>query len=129
MFTDFVLHVMPALPTDNPNGGIFPTASERRRRAGRSEYSDQLIDAVDDATAYTEDFLTEMQNVLLGDLYGNHLDPRQPLDPRRRAVTLDQAQELAAWFRSDTAWGAEAARVEAQTRERFLAKQDGAEHG
>jgi hypothetical protein len=24
MFSDFVLHVMPALPTDNTNGGIFP---------------------------------------------------------------------------------------------------------
>ena len=93
------------------------------------KYSDQLIRAVDDATAYTEDFLTEMQNVLLGDLYGNHLDPRQPLDPRRRAVTLDQAQELEAWFRMNSAWGAEAARVEAKIRERFLAKQDGAEHG
>lgn len=130
MFSDFVLHVMPALPTHNPDGGIFPYKPPNVEGAlAVRKYSDQLIRAVDDATAYTEDFLTEMQNVLLGDLYGNHLDPRQPLDPRRRAVTLDQVQELEAWFSTNTAWGTEAARVEAETRERFLANQHGAEHG
>ncbi|MDV3456985.1 hypothetical protein RZN05_08325 [Sphingomonas sp. HF-S4] len=124
MFSDFVLHVMPALPTDSPDGGIFPykPPSVEGARAIRA-YSDQLIQAVDDTTAYTEDFLTEMQNVLLGDLYGNHLEPRQPLDPARKAVTLDRAQELEAWFTTNTAWGVEAARVEAETRQRFLPRQ------
>lgn len=84
---------------------------------------------MDDATAYTEDFLTEMQNVLLGDLYGNRLEPRQPIDPTRRTVTLDQVQDLEAWFSANTAWGVQAGRVGAETRERFLPKQDGGEHG
>lgn len=114
MFSDFVLHVMPALPTDNPNGGIFPYKPPSIEGAlAVRKYSDQLIDAVNDATAYTEDFLTEMQNTLLGDLYGNHLEPRQPLDPARRAVTLGQAQDLEAWFNANTAWGTEVERVEA----------------
>lgn len=130
MFSDFVLHVMPALPTDHPNGGIFPYKPPSIEGAlAVRKYSDQLIRAVDDATAYTEDFLTEMQNVLLGDLYGNRLEPRQPIDPTRRTVTLDQAQDLEAWFSANTAWGVQAGRVEAKARERFLPKQDGAEHG
>jgi hypothetical protein len=129
MFSDFVLHVMPALPTDNPNG-IFPYKPPSIEGAlAVRKYSDQLIRAVDDATAYTEDFLTEMQNVLLGDLYGNHLEPRQPLDPARRTVTLDQVQDLEAWFSTNAAWGVHAGRVEAEARERFQPKQDGAGHG
>lgn len=130
MFSDFVLHVMPALPTDNPNGGIFPYKPPSIEGAlVIRKISDRLICAVDDATAYTEDFLTEMQNRLLGDLYENHLEPRQPLDPARRAVTLDQAQDLEAWFSANTAWGVEAARVEAETRGRFSPKEDGPKHG
>lgn len=130
MLSDFVLHVMPALPTDNPRGGTFPYKPPSIDGAlAVRKYSDQLIRAADDATAYTEDFLTEMQNVLLGDLYGNHLEPRRPLDPARRTVTLDQAEDLEAWFNVNTAWGVEAARVEGDARERFLPKQDGAKHG
>ncbi len=47
-----------------------------------------------DVVAYTEDFLTEMQNALLGDLFETQLPPRQPLDPNRRVVTLECAEEL-----------------------------------
>lgn len=130
MFSEFVLHVIPALPTDNPNGGIFPYKPPSIEGAlAVRKYSDQLIRAVDDATAYTEDFLTEMQNALLGDLYGNHLEPRRPLDPTRRAVTLGQAEDLEVWFSSNTPWGVHTGRVEAEARDRFLPKQDRAEHG
>ncbi len=48
MFSDFVLHVMPALPTDNPNGGIFPYKPPSIEGAlAVRKYSDQLIRAVD----------------------------------------------------------------------------------
>jgi len=126
MFSDFVLHVMPSLPTDMLDGGISPykAPSIEGAKVIRA-YGDRLIRAVDDAVAYTEDFLTEMQNVLLGDLYGNHLEPRRPLDPAQHAVSLDRASELEAWFRNNTAWGIETARAEAETRQRFLPKQDG----
>lgn len=130
MFSAFVLHAMPALPTDNPNGGIFlykPPSIEGTLAVRK--YSDQLIRAVDDATAYTGDFLTEMQNVLLGNLYENCLESRQPIDPTRRVVTSDQAQYLEAWFSANNAWCVQAGKVEAEARERFLPKQDGAEHG
>jgi hypothetical protein len=121
---------MPTLPTDNTNGGIFPYKPPSIEGAlAVRKYSDQLIRAVDDATAYTEDFLTEMQNVLLADLYGNRLEPRQPIDLTRRTVTLDQAQDLKAWFSAIPAWGVQAGKVEVKVRERFLPKQDGAEHG
>lgn len=130
MFSDFILHVMPALPTDNLSGGIYPYKPPSIESAMRVQrYSDRLIRAVDDAIAYTEDFLTEMQNVLLGDLYGNRLEPRQPIDPACRTVTLDKAQDLEAWFSANTAWGVRAGRMEAEAREQFLPKQDGAEHG
>jgi len=129
MHSDFILHVMPALPTENPNGGVFPyhpLSIDGVLEVQR--YSKQLISALEDATAYTEDFLTEMQNLLLGDLYGTRLKPREPLDPACRAVTLEQAGELEVWFSTETAWGAEIARVEAAARERFLAQGNPTQH-
>jgi hypothetical protein len=125
MFSDFVLHVMPTLPTDNPSGGIFPyTPTTIEGAQVVRTYSDRLIRALDDAVACTEDFLTEMQNVLLGDLYGHRLEPRQPLDPALRAITLDRAEELEVWFSKNTDWGIEAARINAETQKRFEPKQN-----
>lgn len=123
MVFDFVLHIMPVLPTENPDGGIFPyTPPSIEGALTLQRYSSNLVDVLDTATAYTEDFLTEMQNVLLGDLYGHHLEPRKPIDPAHRVVTLGQAEYLEAWFRNNTAWGIEAAKAEAQARQAILPK-------
>ena len=121
MFSDFVAHVMPALPTDKPDGGVFPyTAPSVEEAESVKRYSSRLIATVDDATSYAEDFLTEMQNALLGDLYKNRLLPRQPIDPRRKAITLEQSKDLEAWFRANTSWGIAMTDAETAAQQRFL---------
>jgi hypothetical protein len=119
---EFVTWVMPNLPTDNPAGGIFPYQPPILTRAEKvSQLCDRVIDALGDATAYAEDLLVALQNLLLGDLFKTPVPPREPIDPAKRAVTLDQADALEAWFRETTAWGRETARIEAAAHARFAA--------
>lgn len=125
-FSDFVLHVMPALPTGRPEGGLFPYTPPTIDGAfATARLSNRLIDALDDAIAYTDDFLTEMQNALLGDLFETRLQPRQPLDPNRRAITLGSADDLENWFRANSAWGIATAKAEADAKVRFVADGNG----
>lgn len=125
-FSDFVLHVMPALPTEKPEGGLFPYRPPPIEGALTvARLSNRLIDALDDSIAYTDDFLTEMQNALLGDLFETKLYPRQPLDPDRRAITLGSADHLEKWFRANSAWGIATAKAEADARFRLVADGDG----
>jgi hypothetical protein len=123
---EFVTWVMPNLPTDNPAGGTFPYQPPILARVETiSQLCDRVIDALGDATAYAEDLLVALQNLLLGDLFKAPVPARKPLDPAKRAVTLDQADALETWFRTTTAWGRETDRVEAETRARFAAAQQG----
>lgn len=123
MFSEFVVHVMPSLPVDNPQGGIFPyTPPAPAGFQTIHALTTKFIDALGDATAYADDLLIDLQNLLLGDLFKAKLAPRKPLDPAKKAITLDQADQLEQWFRNTTAWGAEAGQVEAETRERFAAR-------
>jgi len=69
---------------------------------------------------YTEDFIVELQNALLGDLFGQEVSHRKPLDPAKKVITLQQADELEQWFATSTDWGKEMARIEAETAARFL---------
>lgn len=120
MFSDFVLHIMPALPTEKPDGGTYPYKPPSIEGARTiAQFSNLLINSLDDATAYTEDFMTEMQNALLGDLFGTQLPPRQPLDPNRRALTLEGAEQLEKWFATHSAWGISVSKAEVEARQRF----------
>lgn len=122
MFSDFVLHVLPTVPFENPDGGTFPytpPSIDGAHAAGR--FSSQLIETLADALAYTDDFLTEMQNLLLGDLFDSALPAREPIDPNRRAVTLERAAELEKWFNDNTAWGLKIIKAEAKARAHFAA--------
>jgi hypothetical protein len=38
--------------------------------------------------------LIALQNLLLGELYKNTVQARKPLDPNKRAITLDRADEF-----------------------------------
>lgn len=120
MYSQFVVHVMPALPTDSPNGGIFPYTPPPLKGVDKMRsLSDQFIANLNDATSYSEDFLVELQNHLLGDLFRSKVQHREPIDPRLKVITLDSANELEQWFRASTPWGLTYARVEAECKERL----------
>ncbi|HEY1605142.1 MAG TPA: hypothetical protein VGF77_06050 [Allosphingosinicella sp.] len=120
MFSEFVINLMHALPVDNPQGGIFPYAPpEPAQYQVIHTLTARFMDALGDATAYADDLLVELQKLLLGDLFKHRLEARKPADPSKKAIVLDQADELEQWFRTSTAWGAKMAAVEAETRARF----------
>ena len=105
---------MPGIPTDNSGGGTFPYKPPIVGDAREINHlCERIIDALGDATAYSEDLLIALQNLLLGDLFGGRVPERVPIDPGKRAVTLDKAKGLEAWFRATTNWGRETAKIEA----------------
>lgn len=68
---------------------------------------------------YAEDFLVELQNILLGDLFGHAVSHRAPIDPNSKVVSLANCDELEAWFNNSTPWGKHCAKVQAETRQRL----------
>lgn len=120
MHSRFVLSVKPALPTERPDGELFPyTPPSVEGAEVVRQLSEDFIASLDDAVMYTEDFLVELQNHLLGDLFGTSVAHREPIDPSRKVISLDNADALESWFETSTEWGRNNARIEAETRERF----------
>lgn len=124
MHSDFVVNVMASIPAQLPDGNVFPyTPPSVQHAAVINQLCERFIAALDDAVMYTEDFLVELQNALLGDLFAKQVAHRKPLDPAKKVITLEQADELEEWFATSTDWGREMARIEAETAARFLAGQ------
>jgi len=120
MHSEFVAHVMRAIPAQLPDGSIFPWTPPTLAQAVIVKgLCERFIDSLGDAVAYTEDFLVELQNHLLGDLFGKEVAHRKPYDPAKKVVTFHQAEQLEQWFASSTTWGRDAARIEAEAAARF----------
>lgn len=76
MHSDFVAHVMRAIPAQLPDGTMFPSTPPTVAQAVViKDLCERFIDSLGDSTAYTEDFLVELQNHLLGDLFDNVVVP------------------------------------------------------
>lgn len=120
MYLQFFNSVFPVLPIEAPDGSLYPYSPPSIEGAlAVRKLAEKFIESLDDAIAFTEDFLVEMQNLLLGDLFGIKLGRRKPLDPAKKVISLDNSEELEGWFRSETPWGQNIERVEAETRARF----------
>jgi len=120
MHSEFVANVMASIPAQLPDGSIFPYRPPSVQHAGViKQLCERFIAALDDAVMYTEDFLVELQNALLGDLFAEPVAHREPLDPSKRVITLEHASELEQWFATSTDWGKEMALIDAETRARF----------
>lgn len=116
----FVPDVMPSIPTEMPDGTLFPWAPPTVAHAAAiKQLCETYIDALSDATMYTEDFLVEMQNHLLGDLFGKAVVHRKPINPQKKVITLAHSEDLETWFSNSTAWGRNIAQIEAQTAAQY----------
>lgn len=121
MDSEFVVSVTAWIPAQLPDGGIFPyTPPSMQHAAVIRQLCERFIASLDDAVMYTEDFLVELQNALLADLFGKAVTHRKPLDPTKKVIAFQQADELEQWFATSTEWGREIARVEAETAAGFL---------
>ncbi|OYW48569.1 MAG: hypothetical protein B7Y36_16915 [Novosphingobium sp. 28-62-57] len=124
MHAEFAVNVMTSIPAQLPDGRAFPyTPPSVQHAANIKQLCERFIDATDAAVMYTEDFMVELQNALLGDLFEKQVAHRKPLDPAKKVITLENADELDRWFAASTDWGREMARIEAETAARFLADQ------
>ncbi len=124
MHSDFVVNVMTSIPAQLPDSSIFPyTPPSVQHAAVIKQLCERFITALDDAVMYTEDFLVELQNTLLGDLFAKQVAHRKPLDPTKKVITLDNADDLDRWFAASTDWGKEMARVEAEVTAQLLPDQ------
>ena len=125
MHSDFVTNVLTSIPAQLPDGSIFPYMPPTVQHAAViKRLCEIFIVALEDAVMYTEDFLVELQNKLLGDLFGKKVAHRKPLDPTKKVITFQQADELQRWFETSTDWGREMTRIEAETTAQFAAAQN-----
>jgi hypothetical protein len=87
--------------------------------------SDELSESLSLQRCYIIDTQNEMQNALLEEMFeGKKAPVRIPLDPRYRAVTLKDHEDLKRFFDS-TEWGQRNARVQEQRRMALSTPQPG----
>lgn len=111
--------LIPRMPMNMPNGEPYPYTPPDT--AGMEAVDREIEFAEKAALAgvmYAEDFMVEMQNSLLGDVFDHKVEHRQPPDPSARVIRLDDFEELSLWLKH-TAWGEECARLETEAQERF----------
>jgi hypothetical protein len=119
-YLDLALRVMPqelpGHPQQNPLAWQPPdeAITERLEVLGET-----LLKALDSLGGYIHDFQIEMQNLLLGELFGQKVPTRKPIDPDAVVVQLDRHKELASHFEANTAWGREKARIEREVRDAY----------
>jgi hypothetical protein len=107
--------VMRAMPVELPTG-LHWSPPTFEQLVGIEAASNELIDRLGSITAYAYDFQTEMQNILVGPLFGNIVPRRQPIDPRHVVISLENEALLTRYFQEDTAWGRSTNQIEENIR-------------
>jgi len=121
---EFVPAAIPILPAELPDGRlVFDTPSVDAALAFR-DIAWRGADAAHNIGMCVEDFLVEMQNLLLGDLFETRAAHREPIDPAFMVIRLDRHEEIERHLSTQTAWGKQATRHEAEARAR-VATQNG----
>lgn len=82
---------------------------------------DQTIDLIDDAQMYIGDFQICLQNFAYGEIFGNTLSHRIPLDKRIRVITNDakELSELTKYLLNETSWGINMNKIIRETELKF----------
>jgi hypothetical protein len=113
--------VMRAMPIELPDG-LHWVAPTKERFTAIETASNRFLDRLGTITAYSYDFQTEMQNILVAPLFGKTVPRRQPIDTRHVVISLDNYALLTRHFQEDTAWG----RVTKETNMRMRSELDDA---
>jgi hypothetical protein len=117
--------LMRALPTDNPEGGTYHFVAPNTEQLQQvRELFQSAMELSGQLTAYVEDLIVEMQNQMLGDMFGSRLDHRAPPDPKQLVIRLEDYQQVTARLRK-TRWGQMIAAQEAEMIKKF----GGRDHG
>jgi hypothetical protein len=108
--------VMRSMPADLPDG-VHWNPPDSALIDAIEAVSDRFVDRLGEVTAYAYDFQVEMQNILVGPLFGNAVPRRQPIDQRHVVISLENDALLTRYFREDTSWGQAQHATEAGVRE------------
>lgn len=105
-FETFITSAAPAFPADDAAGKTLAYRPPNVETAqALYEVAETVNNVLADVGAYCEDLLAELQNLLVGDLFGTTVEARQPTDPACKVIQLDNANELENWFLENTPWG------------------------
>lgn len=123
-YRDFPTVVMQSLPTDKPEGGIFPYAPPTLGAAEAVKtFCKSVLNVISDGQCVAADFQVEMQNLLASELFGHRVEHRIPLDPKHQVFRIETAEEQRLWLSSETDWGRECAKIDAETLRNFAASE------
>jgi hypothetical protein len=116
-YFDFAIRTMPREVPGHPQQGTLfpwqapsPEATEAIKASG-----DKLEKALLQQACFLIDFQKEVQNLLLGELFKNHVTPREPIDPEVVVIRLDDREHLVRHFEASE-WGRERRQIEVACR-------------
>lgn len=117
-YTKYVKIAVELMPVVRPDGqSIFPwSPPDDLQFAALDQAGKSLIEAVDKLASFAYDFQGEMQNLLVGELFGKQVPPRASIDPSYPVIRLEHHAKLEAYFLTDTAWGRSKTKVEEEVR-------------
>ncbi|MFY0399986.1 hypothetical protein [Brevundimonas naejangsanensis] len=105
--------------TTNPLPWNLPTGAEAKQLKASA---DLFYEALHNLGYYVADFQTEMQALLVGDLFGNGVITREPLNPSAKVIRLKDERALRRYFRQETSWGKATALLMADVAAQYPAK-------
>lgn len=116
-YFDTVTRYMPVASIDSSQGDLLPWVpptdeNEIQIKETTSAISKKLYDI----DSLIIDIVREMQNLLVGELFGNQIAPRTPIDPNITVLRFDKHDELNNYYRNETSWGKMANETEARVR-------------
>ena len=100
-----------AMPIDAPVDKWEPLSAEALQQL--EALGNTLIDTLMTLQSYIFDFLSEMQALLVGEMFGRRtIAPRVPVDFTSVVIQLSRYDELSAYFKQRTNWGRNQAQID-----------------
>jgi hypothetical protein len=103
-----------AMPIDAPVGKWEPPSAETLQQL--EALGNTLIDTLATLQSYIFDFLREMQNLLVGGMFDHTIPPRVSTSV---VIQLCRYSELSTYFKQQTNWGRDQARIENDLRAEY----------
>lgn len=107
LYFEVAMRLMPTeIEGQTQPGATFPwSPPDDKAFADLVRLGNALLDCLMDFQCYIADFQTEMQPLLLSELFANAVQPRRPLNPEAVVVRLDDYDRLIHFFTEETPWG------------------------
>lgn len=116
-YFDLALRSMPMTRPDGDTFAYTPPSIEDATLLWKTTLD--TVEFSHELSSYVEDFMIELQNFLVSDLFGKKVPYRQPIDPDLKVIRIDNSEDLERYFLNETNWGRRMKRHEEHARKRF----------